>query len=111
MADLPKVAQLAGPGVEGFETDPPLYHFDLEPPQVFEMAANPVGFLEQLGLNRDKGIAPKGRVTVRMPDPTLQWSHKEQMWVQAQAGFQAGAVKGCCYVSDDEVICHVHQVQ
>ena len=116
MTELPKVTQLAGPGVNGLETDPPLYLFDLEPAQLFEMAADPVGFLKRLGLTREQGIGPQGHISVCMPNPTLQWSHQKDQWVQvdglqAEADLRAGAVKWCTYVVGDKTIVHAHELK
>lgn len=109
-SDTGKVAtqQLAGPGVDGLDQDPPLFHFDIDSDQIEDLLNDPQGFLTRIGLGPDQGIAPNGRVNV-ITNFNQQWTGRA--WRKRDVGAEARprrAPKGCCYVSDDSVICHVH---
>ena len=102
-----KVQQLAGPGVKGLESDPPLYHFDLEPEDVDALIANPIEVLNRLGLGVEQGIAPGGNVHVITNFDQL-WDGKK--WRARNSGARPSRPLGCCYVSDNSVVCHAHYV-
>jgi len=104
----PKVTQLSGRGIAGLENDPPMYHFDVEPEQADELMTDPTAFLEKMGLTQKHGIAPEGRVSVTWTRGN-RWDHEKQSWVRISNTETLGkTIRGCCYVSDDSVICHVH---
>jgi hypothetical protein len=109
-----RVQQLAGPGVEGLETDPPLYHFDIDFDQVWRLIADPVGFLAELDLGPEQGIAPEGNVNV-ITTFAHEWTDHAWRRSGSDEGDQtheAGSttLRGCCYTSDDSLVCHKHSV-
>ncbi|MET0144838.1 MAG: hypothetical protein ABW122_04265 [Ilumatobacteraceae bacterium] len=115
-----RVEKLAGPGVSGRESDPPLYHIDLTSERLAELQADPVPFLRSLGLPADE-VAPDDVITVRFTRP--RWGWNGRTWERAEAaadlaavlppdgGVDGGAPVGhsCCYSSGpDEMTCHWH---
>lgn len=114
-----KVTKLAGPGVEGLEYDPPLFHIDVRKDRFDELVADPVRFLRSLGLSADDGVAPEDAMTVRFTGS--KWAWNGSRWVERQApdpavlqsdgGTDGGGLQGhsCCYTSGpDEMTCHWH---
>ncbi|MHA3703665.1 hypothetical protein ACXR2U_15925 [Jatrophihabitans sp. YIM 134969] len=100
--------QLAGPGVPGLEQDPPLYHFDVDAKDAAALHADPHGFLARLGLGPEQGIAPARNVRVTWTSrfwTSAGWKEREEL---PEAIRNDGGVSGCCYGSDDEIICHPH---
>ncbi|MGK5543947.1 hypothetical protein ACSNOH_04295 [Streptomyces sp. URMC 127] len=93
-----KVTQLAGKGVAGLESDPPLYHFDATPEELGQLIADPQRFLEEAGL---PGTAANN---IALSKWTEAYS-PERGWGPRKDG---GAASSCCYVSDNSMTCHVH---
>ncbi|MDQ4092810.1 MAG: hypothetical protein M3143_05220 [Actinomycetota bacterium] len=107
------VKKLAGPGVEGLEHDPPVFHFDVKTDLMPELLADPVEFLKQLGLGPEQGVAPKGLMTVRLTGAEWIWNGRQ--WVatedQTLASGDAGVSSSCCYISGPaEMTCHTHVI-
>ena len=84
-----------------------MYHFDLEHDQVDQLLNNPQGFLQDLGLGAEQGIAPNGNVSV-VTNFNQQWTGRRWERRDVSAELAPTRPTGCCYVSDDSVICHVH---
>jgi hypothetical protein len=107
------VKQLAGPGVPGLEHDPPVFHFDLGMELMPELLANPVEFLEQLGLGPEQGVAPKGFMSVRLTGPEWTWNGHQWVAREDQLGSAEDADaprSSCCYISGPaEMTCHTHE--
>lgn len=89
--NLPKLTQLAGPGVQTMERDTPLYHFDIDKRQLDKLLANPVDFCKRLGIGPDQQIARNGVMNV----------------VMVQGLIEPGT-KWCCYTAGDTTTCHPH---
>ncbi|MFE4479332.1 MULTISPECIES: hypothetical protein [Streptomycetaceae] len=98
------VAQLAGPGVLGREQDPPLFHFDVPAEDVGALVADTLGYLQQLGIGPEQGIAPDGAMTLVLADARRAWNGKE--WIEQTAAAEGGTK--CCYTSGSQSICHPH---
>ena len=88
--DLPKLIQLAGPGVQSMEHDTPLYHLDIDKEQLDKLLVSPVEFFRRLGIGPDHGIARSGVMNVMVNG-------------RIEAGTQ-----WCCYVAGDTTFCHPH---
>ena len=114
-----KLTKLAGPGVEGLEYDPPLFHLDVRADRFRELIDDPVSFVRSLGLGADDGVAPDDSMTVRFTGS--RWTWNGSRWEPRQAsdltvlppdgGTDGGTVPGhsCCYISGpDEMTCHWH---
>lgn len=99
-----RVQQLAGPGIEGLEHDPPVYHFDLEQPMMEQLLANPVEFLAGIGLGPEQGVALGGTMEVRLTGD--QWAWEGNRWLTREEVGDGGVGDGgtpstssCCYIS------------
>jgi hypothetical protein len=110
-----RLTKLAGPGVEGLEYDPPLFHLDVRKDRFRELIADPVRFLRSVGLGAEDGVAPDDEMTVRFTGSRWQWNGSRWESRQASdlpdAGDNAGTDAGhsCCYISGpDEMTCHWH---
>jgi hypothetical protein len=90
--------QLSGAGIKGLEHCPPCYHVDFEADEFAQFLADPVGVLKELGYEMSRAQIILGRWNDA-------WSHRRQEWI---ARPNEKPVRGCCYVSDDSVICHPH---
>jgi hypothetical protein len=104
---VPEARQLSGPGIEGLETDPPLYHFDVEPDDLGALVEDPAGFLAAMGLTAEKGVATTGRIDVTLNRFNDRWI-PGRGWVLGKDLDKLAPAKGCCYLSDEKVVCHPH---
>jgi len=89
---VPKLRQLAGPGVAGLERDTPVYHVDIDKKELDTLLAHPVEFFKRLGVGPEQGIGLNGTINVNI--------------VQVNTGTQA--IEWCCYVVGDTTTCHNH---
>ncbi|MFC5146943.1 hypothetical protein [Streptomyces aureoversilis] len=94
-----KVTQLSGKGVAGLESDPPLYHFDATAEELGQLIADPRRFLE------DAGLPASAANSITLSKWADAYS-PERGWVLRK---DAGSASSCCYVSDNEMTCHVHE--
>ncbi len=107
------VRQVSGPGVPGMESEAPLYHLDVDGDHILELIRDPVGFLRDLGLGPDQGVAPDGGMSVHFSSPHRVWYggawrlRDELPPATADGGVP---VKACCWVHDDEVWCRMNPV-
>ena len=96
--------QLTGPGVEGFETDPPLFHFDVAREDLPRLVDSPTDFLRDLGLGPEQGIDPKSTVSVILSG--RRWNGKK--WLPGPMPVGTIWTYVCCYMVDEEVHCVIN---
>lgn len=90
------------------ETDPPLFHFDIDAAQLHELISDPQSFLRKIGLGPEQGIAHNGNVSV-ITNFAQQWTSNGWKALNVDNEPRMMPTKpSCCYVSGDTCSCHVH---
>jgi hypothetical protein len=98
------VIKLAGPGVQGREQDPPLFHVDVPKEDVNALVVDPVSFLAERGIGKEQGIAPDGTMDLTLASPNRVWDGRQ--WLEQSDTPQPRDL--CCYTSGSRIICHAH---
>lgn len=105
---IPKVRKIAGPGVSGMEHDTPMFHIDVEGVAIDRLRIDPIGFLKQLGIGAEQGIAPDGVMNVTLARPNQAWT--ENGWVDLDDRPESAKkkIKWCAFVVGNDTIVHNH---
>ena len=100
--------QVAGPSVAGMEKEAPTYHLDISSESIADLVRDPVSFLQEIGLGPEQGIAPDGVVSVHFAGSRKVWDGSK--WRLPDHNLTGGRASGsCCYVTGEEMHCHVHE--
>ena len=94
------VQKLAGAGVKGLEHCPPLSHVDFSEEEFAALLANPMATMKRLGIS-----AKGSSITLS------RWNESYSVqtgWTALSPATTQLRPKGCCYVTDEGMICHRH---